>query len=199
MNKVPYLPLIVLAGILLAAFRGAPGTLGAGPVYSYTESYEQSFSGWMPDHSLLCEPGCGYLDWSISRSADRAYNGFYSLKGYLNGSHDAGALWVERPFYLSPLPKKTYLVTLSFYVWSPTATTINTWPVVAFLAQRDPETEADFTIIGQTNQVAGWKQYNYSTNLTLDPTQPLWVAYGFGATGEVSRTYYLDYVSLNIY
>jgi len=199
MNKIPYLPLALLAGALLAAFRGATGTWGAGPVYSYTESYEQSFGGWMPDHDLRCEPGCGYLDGSISRSPDRASNGFYSLKGYLNGSHADGMIWVERPFYLSQLPKKTYLVTLSFYFWSPTATTINTSPVVGFLAQRDPETQADFTVIGQTNQAAGWKQYNYSTNLTLDPAQPLWAAYGFGATGEAASTYHLDYVTVNIY
>jgi hypothetical protein len=199
MNKIPYVPLALLAGVLFAGLMGVPQTLGAGPVYAYTESYEQSFGGWIPDHYLLCEPGCGYLDWTISRSADRAFNGFYSLKGYLNGSHDDGTLWVERPFYLSQLPKKTYSVTLSFYLWSPTATTVNTWPVVAFLAQKDPETEADFTVIGQTNQVAGWKQYNYSANIVLDPAQPLWVAYGFGATWEVSRTYYLDHVTLNVY
>lgn len=199
MNRIPYLPILFLATVLLAGLLGVPRTLGAGPVYSYTESYEQGFGSWVPDHSWLCEPGCGALDWSISRSRDRAFNGFYSLKGYLNSNHGDGTIWVERPFYLSQLPKKTYSVTLSFYLWSATATTANTWPVVAYLAQTDPEAEADFTVIGQTNQVVGWKQYNYSANIVLDPAQPLWVAYGFGATWEASRTNYLDHVTLNIY
>ncbi len=191
---------LVLLGVLLLTLSSVQVTGAARPLalYSYTESFEQSFGGWITDHYLQCEPGCGNLVWSITRSTDRAYQGIYSLKGYLDGTHDDGTIWVERPFYLTTLPSGTRVVTLTFQFWSPVKTSVNTWPVVAFLNQYDPETELDFTIVGQTDQVAGWQQYSLTRTMYINTTQPLWAAFGFGATWEVARTYYMDYVTLTI-
>jgi len=189
-----------LLGVLLLTLSSAQVTGAARPLslYSYTESFEQSFGGWVPDHYLECEPGCGNLIWSITRSTDRAYQGIYSLKGYLDGTHDDGTIWVERSFNFSTLPPGTRVVTLTFQFWSPVQGNINTWPVVAFLGQSNPKTEADFTIVGQSNQVAGWKQYSLSKTMFISSTTSLWAAFGFGATWETPRTHYLDYVTLTI-
>lgn len=167
-------------------------------LFSYSESFEQSFGGWEPDHFLYCEPECGQLEWHIIRSTERAFDGVVSLEGYLNAQpFDDGTIWVERPFDVSELPGGSRRVTFTFYLWSPSASVV-TWPVVGFIGQTDPETEFDFTIIGETDQGAGWKQYSHSELIGLDPRQPLWVAFGFGATWEVSRTYFMDYVTLTI-
>ncbi|MBI2838315.1 MAG: hypothetical protein HYX75_08380 [Acidobacteria bacterium] len=165
---------------------------------AYSESFETGMGGWMPDHHLACEPACWPLSWHIVRSPTRAYHGAYSLDCYLNGDHDDGTIWVERPFQTSALAPGSYKVSLLFYLWSDSYSHVNRWPVVAFLGSADPEREDQFAIIGQTNMVAGWKQYSYSRVVSLKPTQALWVAFGFGATWEVPRTYAMDMVRITV-
>ncbi len=175
------------------------GTLSAQAaiVYSYQESFESSFGGWTPDHYISCEPSCRFL-WSITRSQDRASDGRTSLKGFLNGSHDDGTIWVERPFTLSQLRPGTYKVTVSFSLWSSAKADVNTWPVVAYIGANNPEREADFPIIGRTQAAAGWTRYSLTRSVTVSPTTPLWIAFGFGATWETSRTHFLDAVSVTV-
>ena len=162
----------------------------------YSESFENSFGGWIPDHQIDCEdtipPSCVF-NWSIKRSTQRAYDGIYSLEGYLDGSNDDGTIWVERPFALAPNSVVDQKV--SFYLWSEFIS-ITKWPVVAYIGLSNPERERDFNIIGGTDEAAGWKRYAYETKITTDSTGIVWVAFGFGATWEAPRTYFLDFVQV---
>ena len=119
------------------------------------------------------------------------------MKGYLDaGPYDDGTIWVERSF--SVPPDSNVNVEVNFYLWSENYSAVNQWPVVAYAGLNNPEEELDFQIIGRTNDVAGWKQYIYQTTLKTDSTGNLWVAFGFHATWEVARTYYLDLVNVTV-
>ncbi|MFA6170847.1 MAG: hypothetical protein WCW77_04830 [Patescibacteria group bacterium] len=165
---------------------------------SYIESFENSFGGWEPKHQIACEndPFPCFFDWSIKRSKQKAYDGAYSLAAYLDGSHDDGTIWVEHPYTVTPNSKIN--CEISFYLWSENKSSINQWPVLAYVGPRNPVREEDFKLIGRTDEVAGWKKYSYSTQLTTDSfTDKIWVAFGFGATAEFQHTYYLDQVSVS--
>ena len=40
-----------------------------------TQSFETGWGGFVADHHLLCEPGCGALQWSLVRSTSQAHAG----------------------------------------------------------------------------------------------------------------------------
>jgi hypothetical protein len=195
---------------LLAAILAGCGGLASDPsaegmhapldpsVYSYSESFEQGFGGWLTDHALPCEPECGLLDWSINHSSLEAADGAFALRGYLNGNHDAGTMWIERGFSIHPPARARYRVTLSFHVWSDVASRADSSHVVAYIGYENPERASDFTIVGQTNQVAGWKSYSLVRTVSFDETQALQVALGIDATAPVRRRHFIDLVSLKV-
>jgi hypothetical protein len=162
----------------------------------YRESFETDFGGWQKDHYIACEElesPC-IFEWSIERSAAQAYEGIYSLEGFINGRNDDGTIWMEKAF---SLPTNSIVtVDLSFYLWSESQSQVNQWPVVAYIGKKNPEREDDLSIIGFTDEVAGWKRYSVRQVVTTDDVASIWIAFGFGATWEVSRTYFLDLVSV---
>ena len=165
------------------------------PPPGYSESFEKSFGGWTPDHQIDCEPSCTF-NWSIERSTLQAHDGVVSLRGYLDGTNDDGTIWVERPFTVTPNSVISFEV--NFYLWSENQSEINQWPVVAYIGLNNPERESDFNIIGNTDEVAGWRQYSYTTSLSTASAGVIWIAFGFGATWEIPRTYFLDSVSVQV-
>lgn len=169
-------------------------------VKTYSESFENGLGAWTKDSYLECElqrPPCWPFEWSITSSTEQAHAGSYSLKGYLNGDHDDGTIWIERTVNVTP--NSSADIEVNFYLRSDSKSDFERWPVLAYVGLIDPEKEEDFKIIGQTNEVAGWKQYSYSTQLTADNKGTVWVAVGFGATWENARTYYMDSVDVKIY
>lgn len=190
----------ILIGVTTTLF-GFLKTANAQTVPAYFESFESGFGGWVPDHHIGCEdpgeePCPDPFEWSITRSTTQTFDGNTSLAGFLSGQFDDGTIWIERKFQSNPNSNIT--VSITFQLWSPTQSDFNTWPVVSYIGLDDPEKESDFTIIGSTNQVAGWKQYTYQKQLTTSSTGEVWVGFGFGATWETSRTYYMDLVSVDI-
>ncbi|MFA6171091.1 MAG: hypothetical protein WCW77_03345 [Patescibacteria group bacterium] len=165
----------------------------------YSESFESGFGGWVPKHQIDCETDASrcIFNWSIKRSKQKAYDGVYSLAGYLDGNHDDGTIWVERPFEVAPNSRIN--CEISFYLWSENDSDSNQWPVLAYAGLKNPLKEKDFSIIGRTDEVAGqWKKYSYSAQLTSDASGKVWMAFGFGATSEFQRTYFLDKVSVSL-
>ncbi len=132
---------------------------------THVESFEQGLGGWRPDHHIDCEadtPPCPF-DWSIERSTEQARDGRYSLKGFLDGRWDDGSIWVERPIDVRRAREVT--VEVGFWLWSAQQSDVNTFPVLAFAGGHDPEREADFAIVGQTDQVAGLAAVHLPTQL----------------------------------
>jgi hypothetical protein len=173
------------------------------------ESFENGFGNWIPDHYIFCEdsfpPSCNCNDdvpsscglyWNIESSNQMAYDGTYSLMGYLDGRNDTGTIWFERPLIV--VPNSVVDLEISFYIWSE-AQSVTSWPVKAYIGSYDPEHELDFTIIGDTDTADGkWVEYFYRNKVTADSSGRIWVAFGFGATWESIRTYLLDFVQVQI-
>jgi hypothetical protein len=67
---------------------------------------------------------------------------------------------------------------------------------MAYAGTQDPEFKRDFIVIGKTNEVTGWKKYNYSTEVTTDDSGILYVACGIWCTWEIERTYYIDLITV---
>ncbi len=59
-------------------------------------------------------------------------------------------------------------------------------------------TEEDLVIVGQTDQVAGWQRYSYRRTFCTGSGGQAWVAFGFGATWESERTYFLDLAEVTV-
>jgi hypothetical protein len=156
--------------------------------------FENSLQGWARDHFIDCEqdPTPCTFDWKINRSTQQAKSGTRSLKGTLNGLNDDGTIWMERQFNFGANSEAT--VVMSFWLWSKEESDFNTWPVVAFIGKRNPETEEDFTIVGQTDRRAGWTRYELTRTVSTGATGKVWVAFGFGATWETERAYFMDSV-----
>ncbi len=181
----------------LGAVEGAAADVRA-PSVTYVESFERGFGGWRPDHHIHCEaedPPCPF-DWSIDRSTEQARDGRYSLRGFLDGRWDDGSIWVERPVDVRRAREVTLEV--GFWLWSQQQSDVNTFPVLAFADRHDPEAEADFAIVGQTDQVAGWHRYTYRQTFCSGWSRQAWVAFGFGATWETARTYFLDLAEVTV-
>ncbi len=165
---------------------------------AYVESFETGFRAWRPDHQIDCEADdapCPF-DWSIERSTEQARDGRFSLRGFLDGRWDDGSIWVERTIDVRRARQVT--VEVGFWLWSEQQSDVNTFPVLAFADRRDPETEGDFAIVGQTDQVAGWQRYTYRNTFCSGSGGGAWVAFGFGATWETARTYFLDLAEVTV-
>ena len=187
-----------LLALLAALSLATAAPVAAAQDQVYFSSFENGFQRWTPDHQIDCEqaPDPCTFNWSITRSTEQAKHATTSLKAVLDGTNDDGTIWLERPFYAEPGAQVT--VTISFWLWSETQSDFNTWPVVAFIGRRNPEKETDFRIVGQTEQQAGWTRYTLSRTLYVGGTGRVWVAFGFGATWESLRTYYLDAATVRI-
>lgn len=184
-RRLATLSVLIAACVILATPASAAET-------SRFFGFENNLQGWTRDHFIDCEhdPEPCTFDWRISRSTQQAKGGSTSLKAYLDGTNDDGTIWLERRFDIGANADAT--VELSFWLWSEGQSDFNTWPVVAFVGRRNPDTESDFKIVGQTDQKAGWKRYELTRQVSAGPSGRVWVAFGFGATWETPRTYFLD-------
>ena len=70
--------------------------------------------------------------------------------------------------------------------------------VVGFAGTSNPEVETDFTVLGQANEVAGWKRYTHTATLKTSSSGEVWVAVGITVRWETEMTYNLDDVEVTI-
>jgi len=169
------------------------------PINEYNESFEKDMGGWLLDHHLHCEqdsPPCSSLIWNISRSTNKSFEGDYSLKYYMDGTHDDGVIWVEKDFDLKP--DTNYDLNITFNLWSDVEKEIGRWTIVSYFGNVNPEIEEDFSSVGWTLEKAGWKEYSYKKNVRSDDAGKIWAAFGVSAVFETWRTHYLDYVTISI-
>jgi len=176
---------VVFATVAALAAPVAPAAAAGSP-----ESFETGFGGWRPDTDGLAPVA------DVTRSTKQAYDGIFGLRVFMDGRQDDGTTWVERKLAVKPNAKVR--VTLTFWLWSERESFVNKWAVVAAAGVRDPERESDFTIVGQTEDVAGWKQYELAETFTADSTGTIWVAMGTSVLWETEREHFLDYVTVDI-
>src|SRR3954452_5045794 len=94
--------------LAICAFLGAcgPRTQTSG---SY--SFEGSLQGWTPGAIDVAAPG-SLLDWSVSPSTERSFDGVWSARLFLVNDTDAGKVWISRTYKLSP--SRSYDVHVEF-------------------------------------------------------------------------------------
>jgi hypothetical protein len=109
------------------------------------------------------------------------------------GAADDGTLWIEKS-YLVPAGVPTD-VSLSFYLYSPQLSELNQFQVKAYAAEANPQSEWDFTLIGVTDQTAGWQPYSYTEKVT-SASGTVWVGLGIRVSHEVARVYGIDQVQV---
>jgi hypothetical protein len=167
---------------------------GAAASVTYRESFETGFGDWKPDTDGNARA------WSITReqplmSAVPPVDGSWQLSYYLDGTYDDGTIWIERTV---EVPAGDVRVDVSFWLKSTTVSSVNTWPVVGYAGPDDPTTEQDLTIIGHTEESAGWTKYKFQQDVASKDATKIFVAVGISATWETPRTYPVDLVEITV-
>ncbi len=191
------LKLYFVIGILIVV-----GIVTAWSLYNkpnvYYESFEEDFGGWIEDSDVPVDPNNpGHLvAWNISRVPSLSHSGQYSLEFYIDGRQDDGTIWIEKKIPVKSSSQIHVRVSFEFYSEQESFNVIA--GVCAYAGVSNPETEANFTVIGNANEVAGWKRYTYTTTLNTIPNKEIWVGVGLTVRWETEMTYNLDDAKVTI-
>ena len=164
----------------------------------YDEDFEEDFGGWEGDADVPEDPNnAGSLvDWNVSRVTSPVKSGQYSLELYIDGRQDDGTVWIERKLSVQKDSQIQVKVSFEFYSESESFNVIA--GVVGFAGTSNPEVEEDFTVLGQANEVAGWKRYTHTETVKTGLRGKIWVAVGITVLWETEMTYNLDDVRITI-
>ncbi|MGH7563688.1 MAG: hypothetical protein ACREK5_04615 [Gemmatimonadota bacterium] len=161
-------------------------------------AFESDIGGWMADATDIDDPP---VTWSVERSDELAERGEWSVRLSLDNLNDAGKIWMEREFQLTP--GLTYEIEVAFDFASADFGDVNLWRIIAGATSAGPKTVDDLTFQDDTgNGAAGdvghvWTARRYVLGaVTADPEGAIWVALGVWGTFEAARTYYIDDVEL---
>ena len=164
----------------------------------YTEGFEEDFGGWEGDADVPPDPNNpdSLVDWNVSRVTSPVKSGQYSVELYIDGRQDDGTVWIERELSVKKNLQIQVKVSFDFYSESESFNVIA--GVVGFAGTSNPEVEADFTVLGQANEVSGWKRYTHTATLNTGSSGEVWVAVGISVRWETEMTYNLDDVEVTI-
>lgn len=199
MNKKVYgiLGVIVVLGIFGAWYSYAWTTREL-DLQIIREDFENDFGEWIADADVPLDPNnpSQFVEWNITRVTDVARSGQYSLRFFIDGRQDDGTIWIERKINAGEGSQIQVKVSFEFYSeqesWNTTAV------VCAYAGIKNPEVEEDFAVLSPANEVAGWKNYSYTTTLSTGPSGEVWVAVGISVRWETNMTYYIDDVEIEI-
>lgn len=172
----------------------------AAALYSY--GFESgTLEGWTADATDQ-----GQCPWHITPSTKLRYAGTWSLEYYMNNFNDATKIWIERAYDVQA--GRRYDVSLTWKLATKDAP-VGACPIIAYVGSRDPETHDDeFQVIGYSiGDGSGnwtWLSESYLRTGVLPGAGSgtgqgkLWVAIGMWGTFEVSFTWYVDNVTVEI-
>ncbi|MEM3580066.1 MAG: hypothetical protein QXH40_04165 [Candidatus Bathyarchaeia archaeon] len=125
----------------------------------YFESFEDGFGKWIIDADVPEDPNNPGqpVEWHISRTSNVPRTGQHSLEFFIDGQQDDGTIWIETKIEVG----KHSNVKVSFWLYSEQESLSTLAALCVYIGVEDPETEADFQVIGAANEVAGWKRYEY--------------------------------------
>ena len=164
----------------------------------YNEGFEEDFGEWEGDADVPPDPNNpgSPVDWNVSRVTYPVKSGQYSVELYIDGRQDDGTVWIERELSVRKNSQIQVKVSFDFYSESESFNVIA--GVVGFAGTSNPEVEADFTVLGQANEVSGWKRYTHTATLKTGSSGEVWVAVGISVRWETEMTYNLDDVEVTI-
>jgi hypothetical protein len=164
----------------------------------YYEGFEEDFGGWEGDADVPPDPNNSgsTVDWGVSRVTSPVKSGQYSVELYIDGRQDDGTVWIEKKLSAKKDSQIQVEVFFEFYSESESFNVIA--GVVGFVGTSNPEVEANFTSLGQANEVVGWKRYTHTATLESGSSGEVWVAVGITVLWETEMNYYLDDVKIVI-
>jgi len=163
-----------------------------------SESFETGFNNWMTNADVPMDPNNpGHqVAWNVSRVATQAYSGQYSVALFIDGRQDDGTVWMERRISVENNSEIQVKITFQLYSEQESFNTIA--GVCAYSGLSNPEEEADFEVIGNANEIAGWKAYSHTATLNTGSNGEIWVAAGITVRWETEMTYNVDDVEIVI-
>ena len=180
--------LIPAAAVMLRALAFAPSITCAD---TYVSDFQTSFDGWQQQWHNESETGTPGF---VSHSTERGYNDGASLKFDMgDGFGDDGTLWIEKMFSIDAgVPTN---IAVAFQQFNEFQSDFNTFQVKAAVSIQNPNEQADFTTIGNTDSGEGWVPFEYDRLIT-SPTGEVWVALGIRVAWEGHRDYWIDHVAV---
>ena len=116
---------------------------------SHRFSFENGMEEWCPRGTDLDDPP---IEWSIERTQEIAWDGNASLKLYLENYNDAGKIWIEQSFDVSPNTR--YHVNVRYSFASAAYGDFNLWVIIAGVSSESPQTAEDLTYQGDAGNGA---------------------------------------------
>jgi len=161
------------------------------PAATFLSDFATGFDGWEQEWHKESPTG---TDGVVTHSTERGYLDGASLEFDMgDGFGDDGTLWIEKQFAVPagvPAP-----VSLQFYLFNEFQSDFNTFEVKAAISTDNPDEQADFTTIGNTDSAEGWVPFTYEETVT-SPTGQVWVAAGIRVAWETPRVYWIDHVAV---
>ena len=160
------------------------------------ENFETGFNNWMTDADVPMDPNNPghHVAWNISRVTTQAYSGQYSAALFIDGRQDDGTVWIERKISVENNSEVQVKITFQLYSEQESFNTIA--GVCAYVGLSNPKEETDFEVIGNANEVAGWKAYSHTATLNTGSNGEIWVAAGITVRWETQMTYNVDDVEI---
>jgi len=161
-----------------------------------SESFEVGFNDWVADADVPMDPNNPghHVAWNVSRVTTQAYSGQYSAALFIDGRQDDGTVWIERKISVENNSEIQVKITFQLYSEQKSFNTIA--GVCAYVGLSNPEEEADFEVIGNANEAAGWKAYSHTATLNTGSNGEIWVAAGITVRWETQMTYNVDNVEI---
>ncbi len=186
-----------LLAALMVGCEGSPTQVEDGLTYSF--SFEEGLDGWAPRGLDLGDPP---VDWEIARSAELSSVGEWSVKFRLDNLTDAGKIWLEHSFEVSP--GTTYDVELTYSFASRGFGQVNLWTIIAGALPEAPTEVEDLPFRGDTgngqDEDVGWvwMDKEYRDWVTTGSEGLIHVVVGVWGTWEGLRTYYVDRIGVRL-
>ncbi len=163
-----------------------------------TENFEEGMEMWIPDSDVPMDPNIPgqHVNWTISLTQERVYEGSYAAQFILDGRQDDGTIWLEQEISLEPNTK--YEAEIKFQFWSASESFNQLAYVVGQASPVDLEEEGDFADLGAANLVEGWREYTHTSTFITDDDGLAYIGYGVSVVWETEIVYFIDQVEITI-
>lgn len=192
----------LLLGFLVLAF-GCKTEISESFEITYRSSFENDLDDWSP-HGTDLQLGNGTIEWSITRSQDRATEGSSSAKYFLNNLNDAGKIWLERSFAVAS--SSMYQVKVTYDFASRDFGSVNLFTIITGVYVDPPRSRDALQASYQGNTGNGspndvgyqWLPKQYEFTVSSGSSSTLYVVIGVWGTWQGPRTYYVDNVRVTL-
>ena len=186
---------IIVAVLLMSVvgLAGCDSTEATGPEVAFT--FDEGLGGWTA-HGIDLVVGGEEVAWAVEHTTATGAAAPGAVRFYLENDTDAGKIWMQRPFALTPNTR--YVVRVRYAFGTTDWGDVNLWTLITGVHPDPPETHEDLTYQGHTGHGAEsdvgpvWLEKAYELTAETDDDGRLYVAVGVWGTWETARTYFVD-------